>query len=422
MTTRRAFIKSGGLALFGIGIGGIPLFLTEAVAQINPPGLFKRKKILVGIFQRGAMDGLMAVTPFSDNYLKAARPNLFLSPDKSGARKPLTDLDGNFGLHPSMKAFEPYFRNKNLAIVHGIGSPNKSRSHFDAQDYMESGTPFKKGTESGWLNRAAALIHNDSPTPFQAVSLTSSLPRSLYGKHRALAINNINNFNVQTGYKSKNENVLAKGLEDLYNQSNSVLLGETGKESFEAIKILEQVDKNKYLPANGATYPNSSLGKSLKQIAQLIKMEVGLEIAFAESGGWDTHYNQGTDTGIFARNADDLSSSMMAFWTDIGTLQDDVILMTMTEFGRTVKQNGTGGTDHGRASCNFILGNSINGGVVHGKVPELSIENLEDGRDLPVTTDFRAVFSEIASTHLSIKDKGRLFPDWSGKDIGISKV
>jgi uncharacterized protein (DUF1501 family) len=421
MTTRRAFIKSGGLALFGIGIGGIPLFLTEAVAQINHPSLFKRKKILVGIFQRGAMDGLMAVTPFNDNYLKAARPNLFLAPDKLGARKPLIDLDGNFGLHPSMKAFEPFFRNKNLAIVHGIGSPNKSRSHFDAQDYMESGTPFKKGTESGWLNRAAELIHNESPTPFQAVSLTSSLPRSLYGKHRALAISNINNFNVQTGSKSKNENVLARGLEDLYNQSNSVLLGETGKESFEAIKILEQVDKNKYLPANGAIYPNSSLGNSLKQTAQLIKMEVGLEIAFAESGGWDTHYNQGTDTGIFARNADDLSSSMMAFWTDIGTLQDDVILMTMTEFGRTVKQNGTGGTDHGRASCNFILGNNINGGVVHGKVPELSIENLEDGRDLPVTTDFRAVFSEIASKHLNIKDKGKLFPDWLGKDIGVSK-
>src|SRR5688572_22485798 len=175
------------------------------------------------------------------------------------------------------------------------------------------------------------------------------------------------------------------------------------------MKILKSADVKGYRPANGAIYPTSPLGNSLKQIAQLIKMDVGTEIAFAECGGWDTHYNQGTDTGTFARNVADLSNAISAFWTDLGQLQDDVEVMTMTEFGRTVHQNGSNGTDHGRGSCMFILGNDVKGGKVHGKVPELTIENLEDKRDLPVTTDFRAVFEEVATAHLKIKDKGKLF-------------
>ncbi|MFD2160894.1 DUF1501 domain-containing protein [Paradesertivirga mongoliensis] len=421
MTTRRGFIKSGGLALFGIGIGGIPAFLSEAVAGIKAPGLFQRKKILVCIFQRGAMDGLMAVTPFTDQYLKAARPTLFMSAAKNGNRKPLIDLDNRFGLHPSMSAFEPMFREKQLAIVHGIGSPNNTRSHFDAQDYMESGTPFKKGTASGWLNRAVGLLGHDAATPFQAVSLTSSLPRAFYGDNPALAISNLQDFNIQMRGNQSGANMAAKSFEDLYDKTSSGLLKNTGKDSFEAIKMLQKTDTKNYKPTNGAVYPVTALGNSLKQIAQLIKMDVGLEVAFAESGGWDTHFNQGTDTGIFARNVNDLSNSIMAFWTDMGTLQDDVTVMTMTEFGRTVKQNGTGGTDHGRASCNFILGNDVEGGIVHGKLNPLSVENLEDGRDLAVTTDFRSVFSEVADKHLKINNDKVLFPDWRGEKIGVMK-
>ncbi|MBC8053479.1 MAG: DUF1501 domain-containing protein [Sphingobacteriaceae bacterium] len=421
MTTRRGFVKAGGLALFGIGIGGIPAFLSEAVAGIKAPGLFQRKKILVCIFQRGAMDGLMAVTPFTDQYLKAARPTLFMSATKTGNNRPLIDLDGRFGLHPSMSAFEPMFREKRMAIVHGIGSPNSTRSHFDAQDYMESGTPFNKGTASGWLNRAVGLLGHEAATPFQAVSLTSSLPRAFYGENPAVAISNLQDFNIQMRGNQSGANMAAKSFEDLYDQTSSGLLKDTGKESFEAIKMLQKTDTKNYKPANGAVYPLTALGNSLKQIAQLIKMNVGLEVAFAESGGWDTHFNQGTDTGIFARNVNDLSNSIMAFWTDMGTLQDDVTVMTMTEFGRTVKQNGTGGTDHGRASCNFILGNDVKGGMVHGKVNPLSVENLEDGRDLAVTTDFRSVFSEVADKHLKINNDKVLFPDWKGDQIGVMR-
>ena len=199
------------------------------------------------------------------------------------------------------------------------------------------------------------------------------------------------------------------------------LLKETGKESFDAVKMLQKADVRNYIPANNAVYPTTPLGNSLKQIAQLIKMDVGLEVAFAESGGWDTHFNQGTRTGVFARNVADLSNSITAFWNDMGAYQDDVTVMTMTEFGRTVKQNGTGGTDHGRASCNFILGNDVNGGLVHGKVKPLAIENLEDGRDLAVTTDFRSVFSEVADKHLNINNDKILFPDWTGNKLGVMR-
>ena len=422
MTSRRGFIKSGGLALFGISLmGGIPGFIAEAAAREKLWAPYKKKKTLVCIFQRGAMDGLMAVTPFTDTYLQAARPTLFIPAAKGSTNNPLIDLDGRFGLHPSMKAFEPLFREKQLAIVHGIGSPNNTRSHFDAQDYMESGTPFNKGTSSGWLNRAVGLLGHDAAaaTPFQAVSITSALPRSFYGDNPALAISSLQDFNIQMRGNPMGANLAAKSFEDLYDQTTSSLLKDTGKESFEAMKMLQKTDVKNYIPANGAVYPNTAVGNSLKQIAQLIKMDVGLEVAFTESGGWDTHFNQGTDTGIFARNVADLSACIVAFWTDLGQHQDDVTLMTMTEFGRTVKQNGTGGTDHGRGSCNFILGTDVAGGKVHGNVQPLAVENLEDGRDLAVTTDFRAVFSEVADRHLSISDNKALFPDWDGQQIGV---
>ncbi|TDW96219.1 DUF1501 domain-containing protein [Dinghuibacter silviterrae] len=423
MVTRRAFLKNGGLALFGVGLlGGIPPFIAEAAAREKVFRLYKKNKILVCIFQRGAMDGLMAVTPYADPYLQTARPTLFMTPAKTGNTSPLIDLDGRFGLHPALQAFEPVFRDKRLAIVHGIGSPNNTRSHFDAQDYMESGTPFDKATPSGWLNRAVGLLGHDALTPFAAVSLTSAMPRSLYGDNPAVAIANLQDFTIQMRGNPAAVNLTAKSFEDLYDQTSPGLLKEAGQESFEAMKMLQKTDTKNYKPAGGAQYPNSPLGNALKQIAQLIKMDVGMEIAFTECGGWDTHYGQGTTNGVFARSATDLSQAVMAFWTDLGTYQDEVTVMTMTEFGRTVHQNGTGGTDHGRGSCNFILGNDTAGGIVHGSIKPLTVENLEDGRDLPVTTDFRSVFSEVADRHLRIAGEKVLFPGWSGAVAGVMNV
>lgn len=421
MATRRGFIKAGGLALFGVSLGGLPNFLARAADAKKIMRPYKRSKVLVCIFQRGAMDGLMAVSPFTDEHFKAARPTLCMSAAKAGNPHPLLDLDGRFGLHPAMQTFGPLFAEKRLAIVHGVGSPNPTRSHFDAQDYMEAGTPFRKGTTSGWLNRAVGLLGHEAATPFQAVSLTAALPRSLYGDNPALAISNLNEFAIQLRGNPAAGSTAAQRFEELYDQTASGLLKETSKESFEAMKLLQQTQVRNYRPANKAVYPTSALGNALQQIAQLIKLDVGLEVAFAESGGWDTHHNQGTATGTFARNAADLSNSIHAFWTDLGAYQDEVTVMTMTEFGRTVKQNGTGGTDHGRASCHFLLGNDLAGGRVYGDVQPLAPENLADGRDLAVTTDFRAVFSEVATSHLALSGNNTLFPDWQGHALGLMK-
>jgi len=427
--TRRAFLKSSGLAVVSLGIGGTPLFLTRASAEIAQTSL-KRRKILVCIFQRGAMDGLMAVTPFADPNLKTLRPRLAMDVAAAGTTGGLIDLDGRFALHPALASFERLFKEQRLGIVHGMGSPNSTRSHFDAQDYMENGTPGRKGTPSGWLNRAMGLMEhgsgktNISETPFRAVSMTAALPKSLYGNEPAIAVTKLEDFGVKAGGKSGATIAASAGtsFEALYEQTSQRLLQGTGKESFDAIKLLSQSNALNYKAAAGVKYPTSPLGNSLRQIAQLIKADVGLEIAFAESGGWDTHVQQGTANGIFAGRARDLAEAMTAFWADVEPYQNDVVVITMTEFGRTVRENGSGGTDHGRGSCLFVLGNQVDGGRVHGVLPVLAPENLEDGRDVPVTTDFRAIFAEVAGRHLGVSRDAVLFPEWSGKRLPLFKA
>jgi uncharacterized protein (DUF1501 family) len=412
-------MKSGAMALFATGIaGGIPSFIAKAANSVKSNYLFKKNKTLVCIFQRGAMDGLMAVSPYTDPNLKIMRPTLYMSPAQTEGKQ--FDLDGRFGLHPSFESLYPYFGENRMAIVHGVGSPNTTRSHFDAQDYMESGTPFSKGTPSGWLNRAVGLMGHDA-TPFRAVSLTSAMPRSLYGDNEAVAINNLQDFAIQMRGNPMAANMAAGSFEELYDQTSNNILNKAGKESFDALKMLNVNNIKNYQPTAGVVYPNSPLGNSLKQIAVLIKMNIGVEVAFAESGGWDTHFNQGAANGAFARNARDFSDSIAAFWKDLAAYQDDVTIMTMTEFGRTAAQNGTGGTDHGRASCLFVLGNDVKGGKVYQNIGSLAKDSLEDGRDLPVSTDFRAVFSSVANGHLQINNNAVLFPKWEGNGVGVMR-
>ncbi len=412
MWTRRAFLKTGGLALYSVSLGGTPLFLSRAANAALDSGPHRRRKVLVTIFQRGAMDGLMAVTPFTDPLLPNLRPRLGMTPDGSAPDAAPIDLDGRFGLHPAFAPLAPLFRENRLAVVHGVGSPDATRSHFDAQDYMETGTPGRKGTRSGWLNRAVGLLGHEG-TPFRAVSMTPALPRSLYGDAPALAVADLKDFGLRLG-DTESAQKAKEGFERLYAQSAQTLLQRVGRESFEAINILSKIDGSRHRPAQGVEYPRSPLGNHLRQIAQLIKANVGLEVAFAESGGWDTHVQQGTTNGSFSRRAADLARSIAAFWADLEPHQDDIVLMTMTEFGRTVRENGSGGTDHGRGSCLFVLGNQVDGGKVHGTVPSLAPEALEDERDLPVTTDFRAVFAEAAGKHLRIDNDQTLFPGWTG--------
>lgn len=414
MWTRRLFLKTGGIALFTLGAG--PRFLTRAAAAAQP--VAGRRKVLVTIFQRGAMDGLMAVPTLDDAALRRLRPNLAMTAARAGGDEAALDLGVGFGLHPAFQPLLPLWQEKRLGIVHAVGSPDPTRSHFDAQDYMETGTPGRKGTPSGWLNRAVGLLGHDA-TPFRAVAMTSALPRSLYGDQPALAVTDLADFRVRLPGAQNVAAAAGQGFEALYEQTSQGLLRETAGETFRAMDMLSPEQIAGYRPANGAAYPETPLGHALRQIALLVKADVGLEVAFAESGGWDTHVQQGTVNGSFARSARDLAGSIDAFWTDLGpSRQDDVLLTTMTEFGRTVRENGSGGTDHGHGSCLFVLGNRVQGGKVHGTFPAglggLDQAALYEGRDLPATTDFRAVFCELAGKHLGISDDGKLFPGWTG--------
>ena len=422
MIDRRAFLKAGGLSLVVVGgssISGGPMFLARTALAAPAPGTLQRRKVLVSIFQRGAMDGLMAVPPLEEErLLKKHRPRLAMVGGPNGGENRVLDLGNGFGLHPALAAFEPLWKERRLAVVHQVGSPDVTRSHFDAQDYMETGTPGRKGTPSGWLNRVSGLLGHDN-SPFRSVSMTSALPRSFYGPEPALAISRLEDFKLRLPGAGGVARVAGQGFEALYEETSQQLLRDTGSETFDAVKVLSDLDVTSYRPAPGARYPGSPLGTALKQIALLVKSDIGLEVAFAESGGWDTHVQQGTTNGSFSRRARDLAQSIAAFWQDLGPYQDDVVLTTMTEFGRTVKENGSGGTDHGHGSCLFVLGNQVEGGVVHGGIEGLDQDLLYEGRDLPVRVDFRSVFSELAGTHLGVDAGKSLFPGWQGPALPL---
>jgi uncharacterized protein (DUF1501 family) len=415
MIDRRAFLKAGGIALFSLGPG--PSFLGRAALAAPGPGSLRRRKVLVTIFQRGAMDAVMAVPPLGGSQLGRLRPRLAMSAARAAGDEALIDLDVGFGLHPAFGELKTLWQDRRLAIVHAVGSPDPTRSHFDAQDYMETGTPGRKGTASGWLNRVAGELGHDA-TPFRSVAMTAALPRSFYGPAPALAVTDLRSFKVDLPGRVASRTA-GQGFEALYEETSQELLRDTAHETFEAIDMLQKLDVSRYRPAAGARYPKSPLGRSLQQIAFLVKSDVGLEVAFAESGGWDTHVQQGTAGGSFAQRAADLSRSIAAFWHDLGTYRDDVVVMTMTEFGRTVAENGSGGTDHGHGSCLFVLSNDVDGGKVHGDFPGLDRDVLYEGRDLPVTTDFRAVFAEVAGQHLGIAADAALFPGWTGGRIPL---
>ena len=415
MLDRRAFLKAGGLSLITLGVG--PGFLGRtALAAGESAG---RRKVLVTIFQRGAMDGLAAVSPLGDPHLRKLRPRLALDGSRRGGQE-LHDLGVGFGLHPALGDLLPFWQEGRLGIVHCVGSPDPTRSHFDAQDYMETGTPGRKGTPDGWLSRVVGHLGHDA-TPFRAVSMTSALPRSFYGDAGALAVTDLRSFKVDLPGAAVASEAAGIGFEALYEQASQDLLRGTAAETFEAVDMLEKLDVSRYRPSVDADYPESPLGMALKQIAFLVKSDVGLEVAFAESGGWDTHVRQGSTIGNFARRARDLSQAIGAFWTDLGRHRDDVTVMTMTEFGRTAAENGSGGTDHGHGSCMFVLGNGVDGGAVHGDFPGLDRDALYEGRDLPVTTDFRAVFSDVAQGVFGIGDDAQLFPGWKGNRRAVMK-
>jgi len=397
---RRFFLRHGALAV--AGTTAIPSFLVRSVLAQSASTPNRR---LVVIFQRGAADGLNIVVPYREKNYYSMRPSIAIPQNL------VVDLDGFFGLHPSLASFKPLYEQGHLAVVHAVGSPDMTRSHFDAQDYMESGTPGLKSTQDGWLNRALQaedLRCRCSRTPFRAVALGADVPRTLAGTVPAIALNNVNNFNV--GGRGPAPSPAASAFEAMYGDSGDKIFHPAGEETFEAVKMLRAANPSQYTPSAGADYPNSEFGNNMKQIAQLLKANLGVEVAFTDVSGWDTHQNQGSVNGQLSNRLKDFSDSISAFWRDLGDGAGNVTLVTMSEFGRTARENGTGGTDHGHANAMFVLGGDMKGGKVYGKWPGLDNDQLNEGRDLALTTDFRDVLGEVVSHSLGAANLELVFP------------
>jgi uncharacterized protein (DUF1501 family) len=409
--TRRSFMKGGALAL--LALGAPPQFVVRtALAQARGA----RSKVLVVVFQRGAVDGLSMLVPHGDPDYYSARAGIAI--DQPSRADGALDLDGFFGLHPALSPLEPIWNERRLAAVHACGSPDTTRSHFDAQDYMESGTPGVKSTPDGWLARGLVATAGVTPSPFRAVALGPSLPRALRGNAGAVAMSSLADFDVREAAALTGALTASKGFESLYEQGVRDLLYGTGRETFDAVKMLKAAAPQRLQPAHGAIYPRGRFGDSLRQIAQLIRADVGLEVAFADMNGWDTHAAQGGARGQLALRLGEFAAALAAFDRDLGDRMGDVVVLTMSEFGRTVRENGNRGTDHGHGTAMFVIGGAVRGGQVHGRWPGLLREQLHEGRDLAVTTDFRSLFAEVAVRHLGVP-VDPLFPGFTAQPLEL---
>ena len=400
---RRVFLKSGAMAMLSLGFA--PSFLGRAAAAVG-----SRRKLLIAIFQRGAVDGLNMIVPHGEADYYRLRPTIAIPRPGGEATGSAIDLDGFFGLHPSMAPLKPLWDNHSLAIVHACGSPDNTRSHFDAQDYMESATPGVKRTADGWLNRYLQARRDEQATPFRAVALTPQLPRTLEGSASAVAVSDLAHFGIHAGRAGADAGA---SFEAAYAAARDRVLNGTAHEAFDAIRMLQATEVSRYQPADGAEYPRSPFGQALRQIAQLTKADVGLEIAFAEIGGWDTHVNQGSVRGQLANRLDVFARALAALVADLGDRMDDTLVLTMSEFGRAVNENGGGGTDHGHGNVMLAIGGGVRGGRVYGRWPGLAIEQRYERRDLAVTTDFRDVFGEIVTRHLGVANPAPIFPGYT---------
>jgi uncharacterized protein (DUF1501 family) len=398
MLTRRCFIRSSVVAIAGVGMA--PSWLLRAAAQDA-----KKKKILIAVFQRGAADGLNIVVPHFEKAYYEMRPTIAVPAPDPAKPNAAIDLDGRFGLHPSLQQLKPLWESRQLAIIHAAGSPDPTRSHFDAQDFMETGTP-GKATADGWLNRA--LLPVTGASALRAIALGAQLPRTLRGTWPAVAVNNLDQFQVRNQES-------AGILEAMYATTADSRLMASGKETFEALKMVDAVNRSTYTPANGAQY-QSEFARGLQQVAKLIKADVGVEAAFADIGGWDHHTNEAPQlTGLLQQ----YGNALAAFVKDMGDRMEDIVLVTMSEFGRTVKEDGNSGTDHGHGNVMMVLGGPVHGGKVYGKWPGLAPEQLYENRDLAVTTDFRDVLGELVRKHLG-QNSDKVFPGYkSGDSLGL---
>jgi uncharacterized protein (DUF1501 family) len=410
MMTRRVFLKASGMSLVTLGVA--PSFLARTAEAAGA-----RRKLLVAIFQRGAVDGLNMIVPHGDAEYYRVRPTIAIARPGAGDGAAI-DLDGYFGLHPRMSALTPLWKNRSLAIVHASGSPDSTRSHFDAQDYMETATPGVKSTKDGWLNRYLQVAH-EHETPLTAIAMARQMPRSLQGPAPALAMASVAEFGIRGGMGTQ------ETFEAAYQRAADQVFKGTADDAFDAMRTLsaDLQGGRPYRPANGAAYPRSPFGQALQEIARLAKSDVGLEIAFAESSQWDHHVNEGGATGQIANRLADFANGIGALAQDLGDRMADTVILTMSEFGRTVAENGSRGTDHGHGNAMLAIGGNVKGGI-YGDWPGLGEEQRHDGRDLAITTDFRDVFGEVVMRHLGADESAaaKVFPRFGVRPARFRKL
>ncbi len=408
---RRDFLKNAGIV--GASAALFPSWMPKLA--FAPPKQDTAGDVLICIFLRGGMDGLSSVAPYGDgSHYYNARPTQAIAEPGKGANA-LLDLDGYFGLHPALAPLRDFYLDGDLAMVHASGLTDSTRSHFDAMTYMEFGTPGSKTTGTGWIARhlESAAWQNDSP--FRAIGMGTILPQSLRGPVSSLALKSIADFHFK-GRPDEMQRQLAL-LSNMYGAVGDPLSSQADL-VFNTVDMMQAIHRSGYAPANGASYAEDEFGMGLQQIAQLVKADVGLEVACLDLGGWDTHDYQGTLDGTFNELLTSLARGLEALYVDLGDRMRNVTVITMSEFGRTIDENASAGTDHGHGNVMFLMGGGVNGGKVYGDWPTLAPDARADG-DLAITTDYRHVLAEAITKRLGNQAIDRIFPGFDARSLGV---
>ena len=422
--SRRQFLGTAAGGLAG-ATAVFPEWLPKVVLAESFAG---NRDVILSIFQRGGADGLNLLVPFGDANYYSGRSTIAIPRPDSGlpASQRVNALDNFFGFAPALAPLLPAYGAGHLLPMHAVGQTFVSRSHFDAQRFMEVGKPNDVNFVTGWLGRHLAMMPPVRTTaPLRALGLSSGLPKTLVGAPKTLPIPTPSNFTI--GGSTTTTTVRQAVLNaDYANAPDPV--GTAALNAISTIALLQSVNFTGYVPNNGAAYPNTSFGRALKAVATLIRADVGIEAAQVDIGGWDTHAGQGAATGALANVAGDLASSLAAFHADIVATNANVTVVVVSEFGRNARENGSNGTDHGRATTMFAMGQGIKGGRVlalgtNGSAgwPGLAIDQLESRQDLRVTLDYRDVLAEIVQNRLGNTQLAQVFPGWTPNFRGVTR-
>lgn len=402
---RRELLTVGALGL--LWWAGARPSLAQAAFQVKQ----EHDRVLVVIFLRGGCDGLNVIAPYGEDAYYKSRPSIALAKPGAGGGS-LVDLDGFFGLHPAMASLDGLYKEGQMAAVQAVGSGDRTLSHFEAMSTMERGLATETDSGGGgWLGRHLVSTPGKS-SPLRAVALSSVMPDSLGGALGALAIESLSDYRLKADDAS-----LLSSLTALYKTGDDPM-AQAGRDTLAVLNSLKKLNPAGYVPERGAAYPETGLGKGLKETAFLIKNDLGLEVACLDMGLWDTHVTQGGSTGWHATLLKELADSVSAFMTDLGKERDRVTLVIQTEFGRRVDENSGLGTDHGRASMMLLAGGGVKGGKVYGRWPTLAKDKQDDG-NLAVTTDYRDVLAEVLDKRLATASLDKVFPGHRVRPLGI---